>query len=682
ADKIGNAIAAPLFHYDMKTVASIISSMVADSETIRAIELIDNTSESILFAAYTTEDNQLHSGKNIPAEQKNALHKLSHPVTHEQEEIGLLQLHYKSGGVNSLNLTSEERAWINSHPKVKLGVDPSWPPLDFIESGKHQGISADILKLLTDKVGIQFELVQNQSWQEVLDGTRNRTVDVISLAAVTDQRSEYLLFSKPVEHIPWIIAARSDKEQIAESVGGLSGKKVGIVKGKNISIIGKTEFEDQQLSIAVRSDWPVLQSIINKGLADIPYDEILKIRSKWIPVETTGIKSKSKLSKQTLWLAAGIITLLLFLVIMGAVLARLSKSEQFKIQLGTQSLRWVTILSLGLFIAIVILTSWLTLDRNRLRILDEVESALKSTLQTTWERMHLRISEKQIFFKLLERDSELINGVADLISMNEASNQPADNFDLSAVPSAFERFREDIAEFNYLVVDRNGINIATSDRAHLGLKNALGALRPDLLKRAFQGEIIFVPPMLLNHSALPSRDGADTILPVMFFAGPLKNTDGEIIAVILQQIDPTRHFSKLLQTSRMGKTGEIYAFNVEGRLLSESRFDDNLRKIGLIAPNEQSILTIEIRDPGGNMVEGFQPKTIRSQQPLTLMARKAIAMKGRDVSGENIQVNIEGYNDYRGVPVVGAWLWDEKFGFGMTSEMDMNEALLTYTTMR
>ncbi|MBW1751434.1 MAG: hypothetical protein JRJ37_12300, partial [Deltaproteobacteria bacterium] len=137
ADKIGIAIAAPLFNYDMKTVASIISSMVADSETIRAIELIDNTSESILFAAYTTEDNQLHSGKNIPAEQRNALQKLSYPITHEQEEIGLLQLYYKSGGENLLNLTAEERAWINSHPKVKLGVDPSWPPLDFIESGKH-----------------------------------------------------------------------------------------------------------------------------------------------------------------------------------------------------------------------------------------------------------------------------------------------------------------------------------------------------------------------------------------------------------------------------------------------------------------------------------------------------------------------------------------------------------------
>jgi polar amino acid transport system substrate-binding protein len=451
---------------------------------------------------------------------------------------------------------------------------------------------------------------------------------------------------------------------------------------QNIAIIGKTEFETQQLSIAVRSDWPVLQSIINKGLSSIPYDEILKIRSKWIPVATAGIQSESKLSQKTLWLAAGVIAVLLILVIMGVVIARFSKSEKINIQFGTRSFRWITILSLGLFIAIAILASWLTLERNRQMILDDVESTLKSTLQTTWERMHLWVGEKQNVLKLLERDPELVNGVADLIRMNDASNQPADNFDLSSVPSRFERFRDDIGEFNYLIVDRNSINIAASDRPHIGLKNALAAVRPDLLKRAFQGEIIFVPPMLLDHSVSRFQDGTDSALPIMYFAGPLKNADGETIAVLLQELDPARGFSKVLQFSRVGNTGESYAFNVDGRLLSESRFDDNLREIGLIEPGEQSVLAIDICDPGGNMVENFRPEIIRAQQPLTLMARKAIGMKGQGFSGKVTETNLKGYSDYRGVPVVGAWLWDDDLGFGMTSEMDLSEALLSYKTMR
>ena len=44
--------------------------------------------------------------------------------------------------------------------------------------------------------------------------------------------------------------------------------------------------------------------------------------------------------------------------------------------------------------------------------------------------------------------------------------------------------------------------------------------------------------------------------------------------------------------------------------------------------------------------------------------------------------DLEGYNDYRGVPVAGAWLWDDDLGFGIVSEMDMAEALSPYKVMR
>ncbi len=41
-----------------------------------------------------------------------------------------------------------------------------------------------------------------------------------------------------------------------------------------------------------------------------------------------------------------------------------------------------------------------------------------------------------------------------------------------------------------------------------------------------------------------------------------------------------------------------------------------------------------------------------------------------------------GYRDYRGVPVFGAWQWDFELGMGMTSKIDVVEALSTYFTMR
>jgi len=47
-----------------------------------------------------------------------------------------------------------------------------------------------------------------------------------------------------------------------------------------------------------------------------------------------------------------------------------------------------------------------------------------------------------------------------------------------------------------------------------------------------------------------------------------------------------------------------------------------------------------------------------------------------------VAFNIDGYLDYRGVPVIGAWIWDESLGIGMTSELDVAEAMESYYRAR
>ncbi|MCZ6787186.1 MAG: serine/threonine-protein kinase, partial [Planctomycetota bacterium] len=44
--------------------------------------------------------------------------------------------------------------------------------------------------------------------------------------------------------------------------------------------------------------------------------------------------------------------------------------------------------------------------------------------------------------------------------------------------------------------------------------------------------------------------------------------------------------------------------------------------------------------------------------------------------------NVDGYNDYRGVPVVGAWTWLPDYGFGVTTELDVAEAYQTLYAVR
>ena len=95
---------------------------------------------------------------------------------------------------------------------------------------------------------------------------------------------------------------------------------------------------------------------------------------------------------------------------------------------------------------------------------------------------------------------------------------------------------------------------------------------------------------------------------------------------------------------RFGDSGETYAFDDAGLLLSASRFDDQLKQIGLLVdrPDARSILTVEVRDPGVNMAAGERPALRRPEQPLTRMAADAVL--GHD------GVDADGYRGYRGRP--------------------------------
>ncbi|MBT8365351.1 MAG: PAS domain S-box protein, partial [Deltaproteobacteria bacterium] len=196
----------------------------------------------------------------------------------------------------------------------------------------------------------------------------------------------------------------------------------------------------------------------------------------------------------------------------------------------------------------------------------------------------------------------------------------------------------------------------------------------DRLNRAFRGKVVMVPPIWSDVPLNSSSDGKPQNTPTMFFAAPIKNELGEVIAVVSQRIDPSRDFTRLIQLGRIGKSGETYVFGRYGKLLSESRFEDDLRKAGLIGEGQKSILLVSLRDPGGDMTKGFTPAVPGYQQPLTRMAQEATQGK----SG----LNVEGYRDYRGVPVYGAWLWDDKLGVGLATEIDEADALGPFYTTR
>lgn len=235
----------------------------------------------------------------------------------------------------TLQLTEAEKKWMQAHNgQIRLAPDPFFPPYEFFnEEDRYIGIGADIMKLIQEKTGLQFQIVKYASWEDVINAAKKREVDAFTLAAPTPQRKEYMNFTKAYFRMKAVFITRKESaERLA--LDKMAGMKVSMSKDyawydvismmypeididtvpnaltglrkvsfgssdiqivsmavasyyisqegiSNLKVAGETNLK-VPLASAVRSDWPELVSIMNKGIDLISETEMHQIIDKWI----------------------------------------------------------------------------------------------------------------------------------------------------------------------------------------------------------------------------------------------------------------------------------------------------------------------------------------------------------------------------------------------------------------
>ncbi|MDX8400094.1 MAG: PAS domain-containing protein, partial [Gallionellaceae bacterium] len=216
----------------------------------------------------------------------------------------------------------------------------------------------------------------------------------------------------------------------------------------------------------------------------------------------------------------------------------------------------------------------------------------------------------------------------------------------------------------FFIVDRDAVTLASSRDVNVGSPNLLRQ-QANILKKLWAGHAAVSVPM---KSDVPLRDlnghMRDDYL-TQFIGAPVHAEDGQVLAILLLRLNPVEELFPMLKLGRKEDTGETYIFDQSGYLLSESRFTEQLDQLGLSPDSGQ---TIQLVDPGMDMTQAENEALFAlsgEYHPLTQMAASAT----RGESG----MNLDGYRNYRGIMVVGAWLWHQDLGVGIAVEQDIEE---------
>lgn len=234
-------------------------------------------------------------------------------------------------------LTAREEQWLRDHKIVRARIDTDWPPFEFAgPDGEYKGMAADYIRILGERIGIGFEFIPDMPWSEAVDWAKARRVDVFPLLVPTSERKQFMRFSQIYVSSPLVIVTRIQSPFVGE-LSDLNGKTAVVEKNyymherlaadypeinlalvnttadaldavslgqadayagslivvshlinkkglANLKVAAPTEYGTYDLAFAVRSDWPELVGIIDKGLKTISREEHEEIRKRWVAV--------------------------------------------------------------------------------------------------------------------------------------------------------------------------------------------------------------------------------------------------------------------------------------------------------------------------------------------------------------------------------------------------------------
>ncbi|MHC1743131.1 MAG: transporter substrate-binding domain-containing protein [Syntrophobacteraceae bacterium] len=279
-------------------------------------------------------------------------------------------------------LTAEERSWLAEHPHITLAPERSYPPFVFLDADDQvKGISLDYVRLLESKLGVRLQLTESMRLPAILDRARRGEVDVVTSLMQTPKRGEFLLFTKPYITVPAVVVVRNGYEG-PSALGEMGGSRIAVGSGyavqsyletscqsirlvpvdddgaglrmasfgevdavvadlasasylierlkiTNLRVAGDVGF-NYELSLGSRKDWPILNRILDKGIAEINRSEQRAIYDRWVTLDHSRFPTRA--------FGIGLALLLGVMAFITACVTLWNRSLQIKVSQRTRAL--------------------------------------------------------------------------------------------------------------------------------------------------------------------------------------------------------------------------------------------------------------------------------------------------------------------------------------------------------
>ncbi len=299
--------------------------------------------------------------------------------------------------------------------------------------------------------------------------------------------------------------------------------------------------------------------------------------------------------------------------------------------LSNQSIKF-SLLLISIFIVLVASFAEFGLERLNNHKKETIRESLQTVLVSNHKTIYLWIDQRKLDIENIAKNTELVKLTANLIYEHQGRIKPLYVSTIAQLKEYLSSEIKEKMEVEFYIISKNRRTVASNKNKQKEEINPIHIQAKNHLDSVFSGKTVYIKMIDSNNEHS------------YFIVAPIQNLLGVTFAAIAIKINPSREFSDITELGRLGDSGETYAFNEDGVLITKSRFDDLADKNRVAFSNEE----IELR------------------------------LKEKRMPTSESGFDVDGYINYRGATVMGAWLWDKTLGFGLATEIEMSEGMQSY----
>ena len=139
-------------------------------------------------------------------------------------------------------LTKTEQTFLEQHKDdtFYIGLDPIAGMEYFSDSEGEKGYLKNVAALLSEKLGITFQIMPELSWGEAVEGLESGKIQVLFGANPTEERLKIMDFTEPIYSVPYTML--SPVEGKVQNIGDINGKHIGFLEGDAVVELFKAAY--------------------------------------------------------------------------------------------------------------------------------------------------------------------------------------------------------------------------------------------------------------------------------------------------------------------------------------------------------------------------------------------------------------------------------------------------------